>query len=94
MITHEKAKTAKKIKRLKEFYGNPDRCRMPKSNIEYWHNKIKRNIERDREVTETLQNQGWIVLRFWEETIKSNLDNCIDTILETIGRKERQSNEN
>ena len=36
-----------------------------KSNQDYWIPKIERNMKRDREVTATLVEQGWIVLRFW-----------------------------
>ena len=42
-----------------------------KSNREFWINKIERNIQRDKEVTETLEQQGWVVLRFWGKEIKS-----------------------
>lgn len=31
---------------------------------EYWQTKIRRNIERDRENTAKLENDGWLVLRF------------------------------
>ncbi len=38
---------------------------IPKTNTEFWVQKIKRNIERDKEVNEKLKNDGWKVLRFW-----------------------------
>lgn len=47
---------------------------------QYWQDKINKNIERDRKVDEILQNDGWIVLRFWESDIKSNLEYCLKTI--------------
>lgn len=43
----------------------------PKSNLEFWKKKIKRNVKRDRAVTKKLRNEGWIVLRIWEHQIKS-----------------------
>lgn len=54
-----------------------------KSNIDFWHKKIERNIERDKEVNNKLKSDGWKVLRFWGEDIKKNLDNCIHKV-ETI----------
>ena len=48
-----------------------------KSNKDFWHSKIERNIQRDREVTEKLVDQGWKVLRFWGKEIEKNLENCI-----------------
>ena len=43
------------------------------SNQEFWHKKIGRNIERDKEVNDYLTNNGWTVLRFWSKEVKNNL---------------------
>lgn len=53
-----------------------------KSNREFWITKIERNIQRDREVTEYLQNEGWFVLRFWGNEIKTDTIRCADRIQE------------
>lgn len=44
---------------------------------DFWIPKIERNIERDKEVTKRLQQDGWTVLRFWGQEIKENLDYCV-----------------
>lgn len=60
-----------------------------KSNQDYWIPKIERNMKRDREVTEALVEQGWIVLRFWEHTIRKELEECVNDIQEAVDvRKE------
>lgn len=60
-----------------------------KSNQEYWIPKIERNMKRDKEVTAVLVEQGWIVLRFWEHSIRKNLESCLDDIQEAVSiRKE------
>ena len=51
-----------------------------KSRQEFWFPKIERNMQRDREVTQALQDDGWIVLRFWGKEIKSDIKTCADTI--------------
>ena len=51
-----------------------------KSHQEFWIPKIERNIQRDCEVTERLQSEGWIVLRFWGKEIKKNVSECADII--------------
>jgi DNA mismatch endonuclease (patch repair protein) len=38
-------------------------------NSDYWIAKIARNRERDREQTEHLAREGWLVLRLWESDI-------------------------
>ena len=54
------------------------------SNSSYWYGKIKRNIERDQEVTATLRSEGWTVLRFWGNDIKKNLDACVQAVDEAV----------
>ena len=51
-----------------------------KSHQEFWIPKIERNMERDREVTERLEADGWTVLRFWGKEIKKNVSACADVI--------------
>lgn len=58
-----------------------------KSKRDFWIPKIERNIQRDIEVTNKLQSEGWIVLRFWGNEIKKNLTECADKIERII--KER-----
>ena len=55
-----------------------------KSNQEYWIPKIERNMKRDKEVTAVLVEQGWIVLRSWEHSIRKNLESCLDDIEEAV----------
>ncbi len=51
-----------------------------KSNQEFWISKIERNMQRDVEVNEHLQSQGWLVLRFWGNDIKKNVTTCADIV--------------
>ena len=51
-----------------------------KSNQEFWIPKIERNIQRDAEVTQILEADGWKVIRFWGNEIKKNLKECADVV--------------
>ncbi len=51
-----------------------------KTNRDFWIAKIERNIQRDKEVNENLQADGWTVLRFWGNDIKSDIMACADKI--------------
>lgn len=55
-----------------------------KTNRRYWIPKIKRNMLRDQQVNETLTEDGWLVLRFWESDIKHHLNDCVKKVLEYI----------
>lgn len=57
-----------------------------KSRREFWWPKIERNIERDREVTEKLKAEGWIVLRFWSKNVRKNIYECIEIIEQELNR--------
>lgn len=65
-------------------YDWENRNQRIKSNRDYWVPKIERNMERDREVAAALQNEGWLVLRFWEWQIRKHLDECIGAILQAV----------
>lgn len=61
-----------------------------KSNVKFWHQKIERNIQRDKEVNEELLKTGWKVIRFWGKEIQKELVNCtvkIETIVNEAKRK-------
>ena len=53
-------------------------------NKKFWNEKIKRNTERDLEITIALRDQGWTVLRFWESEIRQDLDACVHEALKFI----------
>lgn len=54
------------------------------SNKDFWIKKIERNIERDKEVNKTLENNGWKVLRFWGKDILKNKQGCFKKIKEIL----------
>jgi DNA mismatch endonuclease (patch repair protein) len=60
-----------------------------KTNKEFWIKKIGRNIERDKEVNKALEENGWTVIRFWEQEILEKPEECLKKILETIASKKK-----
>lgn len=55
-----------------------------KTRREFWIPKIEKNIQRDLEVNQLLEEQGWIVLRFWGKEIQKNLSGCADRIEKVV----------
>ena len=53
-------------------------------NSDYWIAKISKNRKRDDEINKELSFMGWTVIRFWGEDIKKNINECLQTIEETI----------
>lgn len=78
-----------------EFWHGKDwekRKHEHKSNVEFWHKKIERNIQRDEEVNLELLKTGWKVVRFWGNEIKKDLVNCVTKIEEIIDEVKRKNN--
>lgn len=72
-------------------YDWENRNQRIKSNRDYWVPKIERNMERDREVTVALQDEGWLVLRFWEWQIRKHLNECVEVVLQSIEARKQLS---
>lgn len=54
------------------------------TNQAFWTKKLKRNVERDREVNEALLDLGWIVLRYWATDVQKDTMRCVTEILDYI----------
>lgn len=68
----------------------PEHLKKPKSNLEYWEPKIKRNIERDAEINQYYKDKNWHIMRIWEHEIKkSNFANTIEKITNFIDNNKR-----
>jgi DNA mismatch endonuclease (patch repair protein) len=48
------------------WHSCPEHATVPKSNAEWWIDKLKANRRRDSRHTAELKACGWEVLRFWE----------------------------
>ena len=81
------------------FWHGHDGCRYfvwPKNNAEFWHNKIKTNIERDARKKKQLEDAGWNVIVVWECQLRpekrdktlEELESMLKTRLEMRHRKD------
>ena len=60
---------------------------LPKSHVDYWQEKFRRNVERDAEKTKELEDSGWKVVVIWEcrlkkepEEVSSELKDVLDVL--------------
>lgn len=53
---------------------------------EWWMAKIARNMQRDREVTRTLNAAGWTVVRLWESEVLADPHEAARRVLQEAGR--------
>lgn len=58
------------------FWHRHDGCKYfvwPKSNEEFWKDKILSNVERDKRTSQALKAQGWNVIVVWECELKKGV---------------------
>lgn len=60
------------------------KSKMPKTNIEFWQDKITANIKRDKSNQDDLAKLGWQVLVVWECDIKKDVNTNVKTIIDKI----------
>ncbi|WP_240468239.1 very short patch repair endonuclease [Streptomyces dangxiongensis] len=66
------------------WHGCPEHYVPPKTNSDYWSEKVMRNIRRDRDTDQRLKEAGWLVLRFWEHEPS---ETCAQQIAETVAER-------
>lgn len=69
------------------FWHGHDDCkyfRLPKSNVEFWRNKINRNKERDSRVRTDLKSMGWNTLVVWECQLRDSRTETLQDILSIL----------
>jgi len=67
------------------FWHGHEGCRyytIPKTNMEFWVNKVKRNKERDLKVQHELASMGWHSIIIWECELKPKVR---EKTLESLG---------
>lgn len=77
------------------WHGHQD-CkyyRLPKTNTDFWANKIARNIERDEESKSLLEFKGWKVITIWECQLKPSIfEENMTIVLNEIMRAKKKFN--
>ncbi|MFF4829402.1 very short patch repair endonuclease [Streptomyces sp. NPDC001312] len=66
------------------WHGCPDHFVAPKTNPDYWREKIGGNVRRDRDTDARLAEAGWLVLRFWEH---ESAEACFRAVLEAVSSR-------
>ena len=58
----------------------PQHFIMPKTRMEFWREKINKNVDRDLKVNEMLSSKGWRVIRIWEHEVMGGSDKILRKI--------------
>lgn len=75
------------------WHGHPDKY-WPGRSGEYWDKKIARNVERDKDVNNSLRELGWAVLRVWDfeverdpAAVAARVASELERLVDGTGRK-------
>lgn len=64
---------------------------LPKTNVEFWKNKIDSNIERDNRNVKQLKELGWHIIIVWEcEIKKKNMPFLLDKIINFLSQAKQE----
>jgi DNA mismatch endonuclease (patch repair protein) len=73
------------------WHANPDEWRrrgfssmeaqFPKAKRAWWVAKLGRTVERDREVTAALEDDGWTVVRLWESEVLDDINLAVERVV-------------
>lgn len=65
------------------WHGHPDFFTPGKSGA-YWDAKIARTRERDRLANETLERDGWRVVRLWDFEVEADVRECVARVTDAL----------
>lgn len=60
---------------------------LPKTNTDFWENKISRNVARDEQIHEKLKTLGWYIIIVWECELKKDKNNRLRQLFTEITRR-------
>lgn len=66
------------------WHGCPEHYSRPRTNREFWAEKLAANTERDSRLTLRLESMGWTMLRIWEHEVFRDLEHVVCLVEKTI----------
>lgn len=67
------------------WHGCPQHASWPKSNAQFWRDKIETNMARDADTDRRLHELGWRVVRVWAHEAADEAAKRIETIVRNEG---------
>ena len=58
--------------------------RLPKSNVEYWEEKLGKNVANDKKHNQQLIEMGWKPITIWECELKNDFEGTLERIIKQL----------
>jgi DNA mismatch endonuclease (patch repair protein) len=68
-----------------QWHGCEDHARLPKTNTEWWAQKLAWTRERDERNNQELRRAGWLVVRIWEHDSTVEAADTVEAAVRTRG---------
>lgn len=65
------------------WHGCPEHGSWPRSNAEWWREKIQANKRRDSDTDRLLEDAGWYVIRIWEHEDPTQAADRVERVVRT-----------
>lgn len=69
------------------WHGCPEHYTSPKTNTEFWAEKIATNRARDERVQADLSAEGWTTVRLWEHQVIRDVEGAADVIVDLLNQR-------
>ena len=67
--------------------------RLPKSNLEYWSEKLGKNVANDKKHNDQLKDLGWTPITIWECELKTDFEKTMQKVEDLIRSQNEVNNE-
>ena len=64
--------------------------RLPKSNLEYWEKKLRKNVDNDKKHIQQLKEMGWTPVTIWECELRDDFEGKMSQLIRQIRSAEQQ----
>ena len=66
------------------MHTNCAQARLPKTNSEFWKNKLEKNVHNDEHNKLLLKQMGWNVITIWECELEKDFDKTMDDVIKYL----------
>jgi len=63
--------------------------RLPKSNLDYWREKLEKNVANDKLHEQQLKEMGWNTITLWECELKKDFEGVMDNLVNNLRQTEK-----
>jgi DNA mismatch endonuclease (patch repair protein) len=68
------------------WHGCPEHYVRPRTSKDFWDDKLRENVDRDRRQTLALEREGWTAVRVWEHELREDPERVAESVFKALTR--------